>query len=105
MPRRLSLERKFRIDPILNARWREMIPPRLGDTLIRAMMNKLVEEVGVGEEVLLHHVMLGNFSLLRGAKMRRRVPDRIIDRSPRDGRFLHKSEEDIPYHRAWRDDR
>ena len=48
MPRRFPLERKFRIDPILNERWKEMIPPRFGDSLIRAMMNKLVEEVRGG---------------------------------------------------------
>ena len=98
MPRRFPLERKFRIDPILNDRWRAIIPPRFGDSLIRAMMNKLVEEVRGGGGELLHHIMAGNFSLLRGARLRRRRSEGIIERSPETGRFLRKSDEDVPYH-------
>ncbi len=98
MPRRFSSWRKFRIDPILNTRWREIIPPRFGDALIRAMMNKLVEEAEMDGEMLIHHIMAGNFSLLRAAKMRGRRPNRVIDRSPKDGRFLPKPDDDAPYH-------
>lgn len=93
---RYPLEHKFRIGTLLKRRWKDTIPPRRGDALLRAFMNKLVEEAAQGEEELLYALEAGNFSLLRGARIRPKGSS-LRDRSPRTGRFLPNPDEEVPY--------
>lgn len=94
---RYPLEHKFRVDGILKDRWRERIPTGRGDALIRAFMNKLVEEVERGGEELLYQLEVGNFSLLKATETKGTPPSRVYRRSPTSGRFLHNEDEGVSY--------
>ena len=60
----------LRVDPILKERWVAQVPVELRAPLIRAIMNKLLEELPSGGDILLHHLQHGNFSLIRAMKRR-----------------------------------
>ena len=95
---RFTEEHKFRIDSILHDRWRRVILPRRGDALIRAFMNKLVEEAERGGEGLLYHIEAGNFSLIKSTIRKVSLTAPIRERDPATGQYLPAEDEGVPYH-------
>ncbi len=84
---------KIRTGDALYNDWRRAIPRGKGQALLRALMNKLVQELPQDprkRDDYIYRISIGNFSLRKALVRRIFRPDRIIYRSPVTGRFTPK---------------
>jgi len=85
---------KIRVGDTLYDEWRKTIPRGKGQALLRALMNKLVQELPKDPQKrddYIYRLSIGNFSLRKALVRRTFNPDRIIYRSPVSGRFAPRS--------------
>jgi len=68
---------RFRVPHELRERFHQMLPKFIGSRLIRAFLNRLLEDLKdltpEAQDLLLYNLELGNFSLVRGIKRRPHV--------------------------------
>ena len=89
MPKSLTKMHKTRISETMAVRWERMVPSGYSGLLIRAFMNRVVEELPCAKHPveMLFHLTEGNYSL-RNAVAKRPTYRLLPPRSALTGKFL-----------------